>query len=144
MWALVQRAVASAGFTIDADHIAVLDKGQRSVKGLASGFENVVTADLVLSMQKRGTPNGYTITQAPTDFLESAIDAALDGRERDSPTHVYLCVVREYLREGYDVGAIDMAHIADHLGELGYEIDAATGSLARSSAATRADTTRSA
>lgn len=140
MWALVQRAVASAGFTIDADHIAVLDKGQRSVKGLASGFENVVTADLVLSMQKRGTPNSYTITQAPTDFLASAIDAALDGRERDTPTHVYLCVVREYLREGHDVGAIDMAHIADHLSELGYEIDAATGSLARNSAATPANT----
>jgi len=37
MWALVQRAVAAAGFQIDAEHIAVLDKGQRSVKGLASG-----------------------------------------------------------------------------------------------------------
>lgn len=131
MWALVQRAVTAAGFSIDADHIAVLDKGQRSVKGLASGFENVVTADLVISMQKRGTPNGHTIVAAPPDYLDSAIEAAIVGKEGDTPSHVYLGVVRQYLRDRYDMGAIDMAHIADHLTNLGYEIDATGGTLRR-------------
>ncbi len=66
----------------------------------------------------------FTITEVPSGFLDSVIDLAIGGKERDTPTHVYLGVVREYLRRGYDVGAIDMSHIAD----LGYEIDAASGS----------------
>lgn len=131
MWALVQRAVAAAGFEIDADHIAVLDKGQRSVKGLASGFENVVTADLVLSMQKVRTPNGHRIDAAPGGYLDRAIDTAIAGKERDTPSHVYLGVVRQYLRDGYDVGAINMTHIAERLSELGYTVHAATGTLSR-------------
>ena len=132
MWALVQRAVAAARFVIDADHITVLDKGQRSVKGLASGFENIVTADLVLSMRKAGIDDNVSeFRLAPEGFLDQAIDEALAGKERDTPTHVYLGVVRQYLRHGYDVGAIDMAHIAHHLADLGYEVNAATGTIAR-------------
>jgi 16S rRNA G966 N2-methylase RsmD len=127
MWALVQRAVADAGFAIDADQIVVLDKGQRSVKGLASGFENVVTADLILSMRKASEP--ATIRLAPKAFLDGAIDRAVAGKERDTPTHVYLGVVREYLRHDYDMGAIDMAHIAEHLAETGYTLDPARGTL---------------
>lgn len=132
MWALVQRSVAAARFVIDVDQIAVLDKGQRSVKGLASGFENVVTADLILSMRKAGAHDEIAeIRFAPDGFLDQAIDQALAGRQRETPTHVYLGVVREYLRHGYDVGAIDMAHIARHLADLGYEVDAATGTITR-------------
>lgn len=132
MWALVQRAVAAAHFVIDPDRIAVLDKGQRSVKGLTSGFENVVTADLVVSMRKARVPDELAeITVAPDAFVDSAIDTAIAGKERDTPTHVYLGVVREYLRHGYDVGAIDMAHITHHLSDLGYEVDAAQGTITR-------------
>lgn len=132
MWALVQRAVAAARFVIDTDQITVLDKGQRSVKGLASGFENVVTADLVLSMRKAGVQDEVAeITLAPEAFLDQAVDEAIAGKERDTPTHVYLGVVREYLRHGYDAGAIDMAHIADRLADLGYDVDAARGTITR-------------
>ena len=127
MWALVQRAVTHAGFAIDSDQIVVLDKGQRSVKGLASGFENVVTADLILSMRKAAETS--TIELAPQGFLDEAIDNALGGKERDTPTHVYLGVVREYLRRGYDIGAIDMAYIAEHLAEAGFTLDPARGTL---------------
>ncbi|OJF13653.1 hypothetical protein [Couchioplanes caeruleus] len=52
LWALVQRAIRQAGFRIEDDGIRLLDKGQRSVEGLASGFENVVTMDLILTMRK--------------------------------------------------------------------------------------------
>lgn len=43
VWALVQRAVAAAGLEIEPDALVILNKGQRSVKGLASGFEHVAT-----------------------------------------------------------------------------------------------------
>jgi adenine-specific DNA methylase len=39
VWALVQRAIQAAGLAVVPEALAVLDKGQRSVKGLASGFE---------------------------------------------------------------------------------------------------------
>ena len=37
IWGLVQRALGAAGFTGVPVHVAILDKGQRSVKGLNSG-----------------------------------------------------------------------------------------------------------
>ena len=52
IWGLVQRAVRDAGFKAAPVHVAILDKGQRSVKGLNSGSESVVTVDLVLTLQK--------------------------------------------------------------------------------------------
>jgi hypothetical protein len=52
IWELVQRAIRDAGFKAAPAHVAILDKGQRSVKGLNSGSESVVTVDLVLTVQK--------------------------------------------------------------------------------------------
>ena len=46
MWGLLQRAIGQAQLEVDPELVTVLDKGQRSVKGLASGFENVATLDL--------------------------------------------------------------------------------------------------
>ena len=54
MWSLVQRSIQNAGLVIEADQLVVLNKGQRSVKGLASGFEHVATLDLIMTM----VPNG--------------------------------------------------------------------------------------
>jgi 16S rRNA G966 N2-methylase RsmD len=138
MWALLQRAVMSAGFSIDTDRIAVLDKGQRSVKGLSSGFENVVTADLVLSMQKASIPIGSTVVPAPPGFLDSALEQAVAGRERDTPSHIYLGVVRRYLQAGYDMSGIDIAHIAEHLTIIGFEVDKAHGTLLATAESTTA------
>ena len=45
-WGVVQRAIREAGFSAVPAHVAILDKGQRSVKGLNSGSESVVTVDL--------------------------------------------------------------------------------------------------
>jgi adenine-specific DNA methylase len=39
IWGLVQRAIRDAGFKAAPVHVAILDKGQRSVKGLNSGTE---------------------------------------------------------------------------------------------------------
>jgi hypothetical protein len=55
IWGLVQRSMRGAGFKAAPAHVAILDKGQRSVKGLNSGSEGVVTVDLVLTVQKPAT-----------------------------------------------------------------------------------------
>ncbi|MCL4768325.1 MAG: hypothetical protein KJZ80_19065 [Hyphomicrobiaceae bacterium] len=52
IWGLAQRAIQGAGFKAAPVHVAILDKGQRSVKGLNSGTESVVTVDLILTVQK--------------------------------------------------------------------------------------------
>ena len=52
IWGLVQRALRDAGFKTAPVHVAILDKGQRSVKGLNSGSESIVTVDLILTVQK--------------------------------------------------------------------------------------------
>jgi hypothetical protein len=38
---LVQRALRDAGFNAAPAHVAILDKGQRSVKGLNSGSDGI-------------------------------------------------------------------------------------------------------
>jgi hypothetical protein len=52
IWGLVQRAMDDAGFNAAPTHVAILDKEQRSVKGLNSGSESVVTVDLILTARK--------------------------------------------------------------------------------------------
>jgi DNA modification methylase len=124
MWALVQRAIHAAGFQLE--HVSLLDKGQRSVKGLASGFENTVTYDLILSMRKAPTASGTGVMAPPSDFFERTIEDVL--REgADSPSHVYLGVVRAYLKRRLDLTEVDMAHVAEALAQRGYRVDAPSG-----------------
>jgi DNA modification methylase len=130
MWALVQRAIHDAGFSLET--ISILDKGQRSVKGLASGFENVVTFDLILSMRKVEKGEKAIFSQAPSGQFDKAIDAALVAGAR-TPSHVYLGVIREYLGGHFDVTEVDMGHIAEALAERGYEIESVTGKFVESS-----------
>ncbi len=60
IWGLVQRALRNAGFKTAPAHVAILDKGQRSVKGLNSGSESVVTVDLILTVQNLLVPSRPT------------------------------------------------------------------------------------
>jgi adenine-specific DNA methylase len=68
IWGLVQRAIRDAGFDSVPVHVAILDKGQRSVKGLNSGSEGVVTVDLVVTLQKpaqvKNAPRSAKLVQA--------------------------------------------------------------------------------
>lgn len=99
VWALLERAVAQAGFALRPDGICVLDKGQRSVKGLASGFENIVTSDLVLTMYPTDEgPPAALRTPARAD-LEAALDTALADQRWPTASHVYLAVVKSYWQE---------------------------------------------
>jgi 16S rRNA G966 N2-methylase RsmD len=125
IWALLQRAVLEAGFVIDPDGLTILDKGQRSVKGLASGFEEVVTVDLVLSMRKR-TPDDPMPTVTPTE-IEDALDRVLERDRHMSPSEVYLGIVRECLREHWDLAPVSFAAVAGALRARGFVTDQATG-----------------
>lgn len=127
MWALIQRAIAEAGFELDA--VTLLNKGQRSVKGLASGFENVVTMDLVLSMQKTGQGQVSLPGPAPKGGLERALTAIMRKKDADTPSRVYLELIRHYFRWHWDVAGLDIADVATLLSGLGFEVDAASGML---------------
>ena len=136
MWALVQRAVQAAGFVLE--DVAILNKGQRSVKGLASGFENVVTVDLILSMRK--APGGMRpgIAQAPPTALTIAVDDVLGRDASPTPSHVYVSVIRDYLARGWDVSALDSGAIGVELARRGYEVDPRSGRLEATTTASAA------
>jgi hypothetical protein len=56
-------------------HVAILDKGQRSVKGLNSGSEGVVTGDLVVTLQE------------PSNAARARIESELVQGGRSSGDH---------------------------------------------------------
>lgn len=128
MWALVQRAIDASGFLLE--HVAVLSKGQRSVKGLASGFENVVVVDLIMSMRKAEPLELERAIEPPPDgALEIAIHEVLVEDPAPTPSHVYLGVIRDYLSRGWDVSELNIAAIGTALEGRGYDVDAASGRL---------------
>ena len=132
MWLLVQRAIHAAGFVLE--HVTRLDKGQRSVKGLASGFEGVVTSDLILTMRKATPEDTPALGDAPLGALHFAVEEALTQPGVLSPTRVYLWIVTEYLRNGWAVSGITIGGIRDDLLERGFDLNPATGELALRSA----------
>jgi hypothetical protein len=96
------------------------------VKGLASGFENVVTADLILSMRK-AIP-GETVLLRTAPATATAVSEAL-RIGATTPTHVYLQVVRSFLRHHWDASDLDIAEIGNELQRRWFEVDAASGRL---------------
>lgn len=130
MWALLQRAIRTAGFVLG--EVTLLNKGQRSVKGLASGYENVVTVDLVISMQKTEKLELNDPQRAPRESVEMLIGEILDSGEVTTPSHVYLRLVRHYLRRNWDVSDLHIDQVADFLQKGEYDVDSASGRLVRS------------
>lgn len=128
LWALLQRAIDEASFVVVPERISLLDKGQRSVKGLASGFENVVTADLILSMRKALPGEVQPVTLPAADAVSGSVGDALKGGA-PTPTHVYLQVIRSFLRNRWDTSELDISTIGDELRQRGFDVDPATGRL---------------
>jgi hypothetical protein len=132
MWALLQRAFADAGFRIDPARIRLLDKGQRSVKGLASGFEGVVTCDLMLSMRPVPESEVPLLIRSPESLVDTAA-AVVTGREfklMESPSRVYVAMVRRYLENDWSLGGLDLAKASAAMRELGFQQDPKTGRFA--------------
>lgn len=129
VWAIVQRAVKEAGLVIEPGSVAILNKGQRSVKGLASGFEHVATMDLILSMRDRQADdpaNGH-IPQASD--IHEAVASALHKEHADSPSHLYLELLRHGIARGWDLAGIDLRFVTEALSKNGWIIDPGTGKL---------------
>lgn len=127
VWALVQRAIANAGLAIDADQLVVLSKGQRSVKGLASGFEDVATLDLIITMRPCDAPaTAFRAVDQPT--VEAVLRDLLAGDPK-SPSHVYLALLRHGMREGWSLDRLHLKGVTEHLEAEGWSVDEKTGVL---------------
>lgn len=127
IWALVQRAVANAGLRIDPGAIAILNKGQRSVKGLASGFEHVATLDLILTMTATSEP--APVLHAPSRSEIQDVTRRLAEADHPSPSHLYLELLRHALFEDWSVADLDLRDATAALIEAGWTIDAKSGRL---------------
>jgi 16S rRNA G966 N2-methylase RsmD len=134
VWALVQRALREAGFS-DPLHIAILDKGQRSVKGLNSGSEGVVTVDLVMTVQK---PEGRrsrreAVSKGPARLADILACAArlLEPEHARNPSYVYASAVREAIRQGHSLDSFHYSDVLLGLRELGFSLDAKKGLLTK-------------
>lgn len=129
MWSLVQRSIQNAGLVIEPDHLVVLNKGQRSVKGLASGFEHVATLDLIMTMVPDGDDRRPFITPAQDILIEATRAAASEGDAMSSPSHIYLELLRRGMREHWDLSGVDLRVVTRTLLADGWEIDESSGLL---------------
>lgn len=126
IWALLQRALATSGFVIEPEGLTLLDKGQRSVKGLSSGVENVVTSDLVISVQKRAGIEMRSVRPSDVE-IEALLDRVLTAEHFTSPSHVYLAVVQEWLRNHWDLAAVSYRVVSAALQDRGLGVDPGSG-----------------
>ncbi len=133
VWSLVQRAISEAGLAIEPDALVVLNKGQRSVKGLASGFEDVATLDLIITMREADTA-----VQDLLKDIDSATVAAkiheLAGISPATPSHLYLELLRTGIREGWQLAQLDLRDVTTALIAGGWDINPKTGRLKRAGA----------
>lgn len=133
VWSMVQRALRESGFRPSPVHIALLDKGQRSVKGLASGREGVVTVDLVLTVQKPKSSDAKIQQTLPLpadrlSLVERAI-SKLPGDKARNPSYVYVGAVKEAIDLDLPVDGLHLSDVLVSLAEAGYSIDPKSGLL---------------
>jgi 16S rRNA G966 N2-methylase RsmD len=137
VWGLVQRAMRDAGFRSVPVHVAILDKGQRSVKGLNSGSEGVVTVDLVVTLQKPAETSGAQRDGKPIQAdARALIDHALAAipETMRSPSHVYAAIVRDAIKQRQLVDHLHLSDVLIALRDSGYAIDRKTGLLIKNEA----------
>ena len=133
IWGLVQRALRDAGFKAAPVHVAILDKGQRSVKGLNSGSEGVVTVDLIVTVQKpamgesaedaSGLPNSDTKVLIAEAIKELSVD------EARNPSHVYARILRKAIGKHLMLDDLHLSDVLIALRNAGYSVDRKTGLL---------------
>lgn len=133
IWTLVQQALGDAGFDPTPEHVAILDKGQRSVKGLVSGSEGVLTVDLVMTFRKlrKGVkPKGDCYDESvPTGELVQAALDTLTVDQAHNPSYVYAATVREALGKRQRLDGLRLGDVLVALKTVGYSVNAKTGLL---------------
>lgn len=131
IWGLVQRAIRDAGFKAAPAHVAILDKGQRSVKGLNSGSESVVTVDLVLTVQKPAVAetahDAHVLENGDTQRLINEVIEELSFDEERNPSHVYARILRKAIREHYTLDQLHLSDVLLALRTAGYTTNEKTG-----------------
>lgn len=132
IWGLVQRAMRDAGFSAPV-HVAIMDKGQRSVKGLNSGSEGVVTVDLVMTVQKpqkgQNAGNARKLTNGDTANLIRAAIRELSVNKAGNPSYVYARILRKAIQEHIMLDNLHLGDVLIALRNAGYAIDRKTGKL---------------
>ena len=133
IWGLVQRALRDAGFKSAPVHVGILDKGQRSVKGLNSGSEGIVTLDLILTVQKpekdeqADEPRSLTDGD-PTTLIPSAIKD-LPAKGTLNPSHVYTRLLKKAIEKHLALDDLHLSNVLIALRNAGYSVDRKTGLL---------------
>ena len=122
MWQLLQRALTRAGLEPEPELIAVLDKGQRSVKGLASGFENVSTLDLMLTLRPTSNRHGPLLTPQ-RDIVDDFVLGLLARDPEPTPSRLYLALLRHGLTQGWDLSHLDLRRVTALLSSTDVAVD---------------------
>jgi len=144
VWAMLQRAVQATGFDFEPNAITLLDKGQRSVKGLNSGKEGVVTADLVLTFRRNTRPvrNGMKNHHKPVRELVLSLLSSAPPAAFATPSHAYLHVIRSAVQRHFSLEPLHLSDVLTALHSLGYSVDRSSGRLVLRRAATEAGPAR--
>ncbi len=133
IWGLVQRALRDAGFKSTPVHVAILDKGQRSVKGLNSGSESVVTVDLILTVQKplknEARDDARPLVIGDKQALIAQAVRELSSAEARNPSHVYARVLRAAIQKHFVLDELHLGDVLVSLRNAGYSVDQKTGGL---------------
>ena len=133
IWGLVQRALRESGFEPAPINVTVLDKGQRSVKGLNSGSEGVITVDLILTVRKpdhnptEKTPQINESVDAVALIAEAI--ASLNAKEARNPSHVYARILRQAIQRHLPLDQLHLSDVLVALRAAGYGVDHKTGLL---------------
>jgi hypothetical protein len=117
-------------------HVAILDKGQRSVKGLNSGSEGVVTVDLIVTLQKpasaaEGEQEKELVQADPNALIERALKAIPETMR--TPSHDYAAIIRDAIKRHQMVDHLHLSDVLIALRNAGYSVDRKSGLLTRSS-----------
>ena len=131
MWQLLQRSIAAAGLEVVPELIAVLDKGQRSVKGLASGFENVATLDLMLTLRPASCLS-EALQPPPAGAVGGLVDSLLAGDSAISPSGLYVALLRHGMANRWDLSRIDLRQVTERLRDAEFTIDRRSALVTRS------------
>jgi 16S rRNA G966 N2-methylase RsmD len=139
MWGIFQRALAGSGFDPIPTHVCVLDKGQRSVKGLASGTEGTATLDLVLTVAKAKARKRRKLATrlSPDELLLEVLGDSVDVG-RTTASHVYALVLRRAIMHGMALDDVHLRDVIDALGHAGLAPDRRSGVLIPSGKTLRA------
>ena len=135
IWGTVQRALREIGFDPTPVHVAILDKGQRSVKGLNSGTEGVVTVDLILTIRKPSENSNLhlplrLVEKNSQDLIMSTVEE-LALETAPNPSHVYARIIREAINNSIVLDGLHFSGVLIALRNAGYRVDGKTGTLVR-------------